>query len=291
MKERWRVVKEAKASGNSGSVYVPREWIGQSVEIRLFNAEEIVLEALLPYIGSILGIYICGPHAAGTGSPEEDIDVLVVSDKEISLEGLDGVNCTVLVRDAVDEYVRLYPGEYAEMVAGAVAIMNGSLLEELKARVPGGDAADEFDESLKRSLAIARSLAREGDHASAAYALMQRLKDHCALTSEGKYSYDTFEEYAAAKGITKEKFRQLYEAYEAKRHERAPEYKVSAEDVAALLKILEEVASEGDEASGERAVEEALEKDRSDVAEEEITRDYLLEKARKYREKYGSGAL
>jgi len=27
MKEQWRVIKEAKASGNSGSVYVPREWI------------------------------------------------------------------------------------------------------------------------------------------------------------------------------------------------------------------------------------------------------------------------
>jgi len=96
----------------------------QPVEIRLYNAEEIALKALLPYAESIAGIYVFGPHAAGSGSPEEAVDVLVIADKVIDLDGLDGVNCTIIARDAIDEYVRTHPAEYAEMISEALPLMN-----------------------------------------------------------------------------------------------------------------------------------------------------------------------
>jgi len=178
MKDTWRVIKEVKPSGNSGSVYVPREWIGQSVELRLYSAEAIVLEALYPYVESILGVYLYGPHATGRGAPDQDIDVLVISDKELDIGDIEGINCTVIVKDKAEEYAKEYPAEYAAILSEAVPLMNEKLLEELRTYKSNDTADDRFYDSLERSLAIARSLAREGDYSSAAYSLIQRLKDY-----------------------------------------------------------------------------------------------------------------
>jgi predicted nucleotidyltransferase len=300
MKDRWRVIKEVRRSGNSGSVYVPREWIGQEVQIRLFNAEAIVLEALYPYVESILGVYLYGPHATGTGSPEQDIDVLVISNKDLDIGDIVGVNCTVIALNNVKEYAREYPADYAAILSEAVPLMNEQLLGELKAHKIDDEAEDSFYDSLERSIAIARSLAREGDHSSAAYALMQRLKDYSVLSSDGKYSYGALEDYAAGKGVEKERFAKLFEVYEAKKHDKEPGYKAAPEDVAALLKILEEIRGKKDEideesypadVSGTLAGEENPGPQEKEAGAGEISKDYLLDKARKYREKYGSGAL
>jgi predicted nucleotidyltransferase len=298
MKDKWRVMKEVKPSGNSGSVYVPREWIGQSVEISLYSAEAIVLEALYPYVESILGVYLCGPHATGRGSPEQDIDVLVISDRSLGLEDLEGVNCTVISLNEVKAYAETYPAEYAGILSEAVPLMNGKLLEELRAYKIDDKAEDIFYDSLDRSIAIARSLAREGDYSSAAYALMQRLKDYSVLSSGGKYSYGALEEYAAGKGVAKERFALLFGVYEAKKHDNEPGYKVTPEDVAGLLKISEEIRGKKDEVAGEAypvdvlaagAAEDSPEPKEKEDAAEGLTRDSLLDKARRYRDKYGSG--
>lgn len=288
MKERWRVIKEVKASGNSGSVYVPREWIGQSVEIRLYNAEEIVLEALLPYAESIMGIYLYGPHARGMGSPEEDIDVLVIAEKELEIADIDGVNCTVIAKEMVTEYIRSNPAEYVSMVSEAVPLMNGRLLEELRAYPLDDSVAERFYESLGRTISIARSLAGEGDYSTAVYSLILRLKDYCVLSSGGRYSYGALEEYVARKGIDKGKFACLYEVYNKKRHEREPDYKPTGSDIAALLKVLEELSGKRNEVSVDRYIMQGGRAATDEpVLDGEITKEYILEKARRYRERLG----
>jgi len=235
MKERWRVIKAVKPSGNSGSVYVPREWIGQSIEVSLYSAEAIVLEALYPYVESILGVYLYGPHAKGIGSPEEDIDVLVITDKSVPIENVDGVNCTAIALEKVGEYARTNQAEYSEMVSEAFPLMNELLLSHLKNYILGKEALTRFEEELDRSLSIARSLEQDKDYVSAAYTLMQRLKDYSVLSSCGIFDYEKLEEYACGEGIEKERFKKLYEAYEAQRGDAEPAYKASSADVEALL--------------------------------------------------------
>jgi|WetSurMetagenome_2_1015567.scaffolds.fasta_scaffold50493_3 predicted nucleotidyltransferase len=300
MKERWRVVKAVKPSGNSGSVYVPREWIGQSVEISLYSAEAIVLEALYPYVGSILGVYLYGPHAAGGASPEEDIDVLVISDKDLDIEDIEGVNCTVIIHDKLEEYAGAYPAEFAAILSEALPLMNERLLREMRAYKLVDKTGEVFYDSLERSIAIARSLAREGDYSSAAYALMQKLLDYSVLSAGGNYSYGAFEGYTAGKGIAKERFAGLFEACEAKKHDKEPRYMAAPEDVAALLKILEEISGKKDEVdvetypedhSGSVVKEGTPEKEVKDAPVEGLSRENLMEKARKYKERYGGGAI
>ena len=265
MKERWRVIKAVKPSGNSGSVYVPREWIGQSVEISLYSAEAIVLEALYPYVESILGVYLYGPHAKGMGAPEQDVDVLVITDKSVPIENAEGINCTVISLEKVAEYAKANQAEYSEMVSEAYPIMNELLLSHLKNYVMGAEALTQFVEELNSSLSIARSLAQEGDYASAAYNLVQRLKDYSVLSSGGIFSYERLEEYVSGRGIDKERFRKLYEAYEAQRGDTEPAYKASSADVDALFSALECLKS------GEKQVKDAPvpeEKKASDFARE-----------------------
>ncbi len=274
MKERGRVVKEVKPSGNSGSVYVPREWIGQSVEVRLFSAESLVLEALYPYVDSIVGIYLFGPHARGPCSPDLDVDVLVVAERELSVERLEGINLVVVLLDELEAYAGANPAEYSGIVNEAVPLMNGQLLEQMRTYRVDGELSAGFPDAVAKSLAIARSLALEGDYASAAYALVQRLKDYSVLSSGGKYSYEHLEDYVSGRGFGKERFRKLFEVYEAKKRDSEPAYGVSSEDIAGLYTVLEQVL-------GSLA-------DKSKASSEDSSREALLDRARKYKEGCGS---
>jgi hypothetical protein len=265
MKERWRVVKAVKPSGNSGSVYVPREWIGQSVEISLYSAEAIVLEALYPHVESILGIYLYGPHAKGMGTPEQDVDVLVITDKSIPIENAEGINCTVIALEKVGEYAKANQAEYSEIVCEAFPVMNELLLAHLKNYIMGDEALTQFIEGLDSSLSIAGSLAQEGDYASAAYALMQRLKDYSVLSSGGIFNYGKLEEYACGKGIDKERFKKLYEAYLAQGRDYEPTYKASMADVEALSEALKCLKSEKEPAKTETVPEEKEESDANEA--------------------------
>src|SRR5512137_484495 len=101
---RRQVIKDVKPSGNAGSVYVPREWIGQMVEISLFSVEAAVLEALYPYLANIQGIYLFGPHGKGQGAPDESIDVLVVVEDVKAIPEIEGMNICVIASEGLEEY-------------------------------------------------------------------------------------------------------------------------------------------------------------------------------------------
>src|SRR5512137_2570118 len=103
---RRQVIKDVKPSGNACSVYVPKEWIGQMVEISIFSVEAAVLEALYPYLANIQGIYLFGPHAKGAGGPDESIDVLVVADDEKAIPETEGMNLRVLSSAGLEEYAK-----------------------------------------------------------------------------------------------------------------------------------------------------------------------------------------
>jgi predicted nucleotidyltransferase len=286
MKERGRVVKAVKPSGNSGSVYVPRDWIGQQVEVRLFNAEAMVLEALYPYAGSVAGIYLYGPHALGTGTPDRDIDVFVVAEKNLPIEKLDGINFVVVLLDELEEYAKANPAEYAAIMDEAVPLMNESLLEQMKSYCVEGNIGG-FYSALEKSLAIARSLAGEGDYASAAYALIQRLRDYSVLSAGGKYSYERLEDYVCGMGVDRERFKKLFGVYEAKKRDSEPAYNVSSEDVSGLYAVLEQLLENANNA-GDASDDSPA--DGSNASAADLSREALLDRARRFRDGYGSGA-
>ena len=289
---RRRVIKEAKPSGNSGSVYVPKEWVGHMVEIKLYSVESMVLEALFPYLESIQGIYLYGPHARGEGTPEQDIDVLVVSDRELPVDKIDCLNIEVIKESELDDYVRTDPAGYSSMIAEAVPVMNQSLLEKLKARASVKEGSGGLSAELEKALAIAKSLQQDGDLSSAAYTLVNRLRDFLAVSSaDGRFSYERLEEIAGKGGINSDKFRKLYGVYEAKKDDKPVEYNVSSADIMRLYLLLNEVRKKGVAPAGDKAEEKSEIKEnagepvKGDI--EELTRDKLLDRARKFRENGG----
>jgi len=301
MKDRRRqVIKEVRPSGNSGSIYVPREWIGHMVEIKLFSVESMVLEALFPYLESIQGIYIYGAHARGVGTPEQDIDVLVVSDRELPLAKIEGMNIEVIKADEIEEYVKADPAEYSAMVNEAVPVMNQSLLNRLKEYLPDINKAKDRD-NIDKALAIAKSLEKEGDLSSAAYTLINRIRDYSVLTAiDGTYSYEGLEDFVGKRGISREKFRKLYDVYLAKKDDKPVAYNVSSADIMRLYLIVNGIRKKGDakNEAADSSVEKADDSRNKNepVADsvkqgEELTRENLLDKARKYKERYGSDEL
>jgi len=239
------IIKKVMKSGNSGSVYVPKEWIDQLVLIRLFSVNGMVLDALSPYLGNILGIYLYGSHARGDETRDSDIDVFVITNKEIVLREMHGMNIEVIRMDEIEDYFKEHPIEFYSMIREAVPIMNESLLEKLRGFELDSEKIKKYYEDVERTLTLVKELERDGDLSGAVYSLILRLKGmYIIQLGDREYSREGFEDFMAEKGIKKERFRRLYGVYRAKRGDKEVGYEVSLRDVRMLYEIAEKVLGE-----------------------------------------------
>ena len=246
MNRKKHIIKKVMKSGNAGSVYVPKDWIDQLVVIRLFSVNAMILEALSPHIENILGIYLHGPHARGEGSPESDIDVFIITDKEIPLKKTGGMNIEAVNMDEVEEYVRDNPVEFHHMIREAVPVMNETLLEELRSYELNQEMIEGYYRDVEKTLSLARELELDKDHSGAIYSLILRLKGMYSIQlGEEEYSREGLEDYIVDKGLSREKFRKLYEVYEARKEEKQPQYETTLRDVRKLHRIAEDMLEEG----------------------------------------------
>jgi predicted nucleotidyltransferase len=247
MKNRKRhIIKKVMKSGNAGSVYVPKDWIDQLVVIRLFSVNGMVLEALSPYLENIQGIYLHGPHARGEDVGGSDMDVFVVTKKEVSPRKTHGMNIETVRRDEIEEYARENPVEFHSMIKEAVPIMNESLLDELREYKLDREGIDKYYRDVERTLSLAKELEKDGDLSGAVYSLILKLKGMYVIGLKGEeYSRDEFEDFMVERGIKRDRFRSLYEVYRAKKGERVPGYEVSVRDVRRLYETAAMMAGEG----------------------------------------------
>ncbi|MBN2251036.1 MAG: DUF2080 family transposase-associated protein [Candidatus Altiarchaeota archaeon] len=260
MKARREVIKNVKPSGNSGGVYVPKEWIGRKVEVRLYSVEAMVLEALYPYLDVVEGIYLCD-------SSDKVVEVLVVAREDLQPDSLEGVVFDVVRSDSFMDYLRSGPADWLEKTARAVPLMNESLLGEMRELKVDDSVVDSFHAGIGTALAVARALEEDGDLEGALYSLISRARDRHVVSGGGIDGvYEALEAEAAKRGIPKERFGRLYGIYKARKAGLKPEYRASRKDLEVFYGILEEEGSD---------------------EKEKVTKEVLLERARRYREACG----
>jgi len=242
-----QIVKPVMRSGGSGSVYVPKDWIGQKVIVRPLNISDNILHLVSPYMNNVMGIFLYGSYARGEESPESDIDVLIITDTGIESIPSNGFDIEAVGYERIKKLVSEDPVGYFSIVHEAVPIMNKRLLNELKRIKPKKKSLNVYYGSTKSALKIVRGLLdMEGvsseDLPPCIYSLLLRLRGLYLVrcnSQRKKYLNAEFENFVVRRGFPPEKYRGVYAIYRAVRDKkRIPKYYVSKKDVELLYEIV-----------------------------------------------------
>ena len=214
------VVKEVMDRGHSGTIYLPKAWIGQRVVVQPLNVRDYVLGALAPYLEDVSGLFLYGSYARGEQSLVSDIDVLVVSEKKFPLEKVGLISIESGSLEQIKARISKDPVGYYSIVQEAIPLINAPLLSELKKIVPSRRGLKEYFDMTESALRICDGLLKEGgsDQSGVIYSLVLRLRGlytlRCRMRKEG-YSADGLMDYVSGKGINRETFEKIYSVYRA----------------------------------------------------------------------------
>jgi predicted nucleotidyltransferase len=240
-----KMVKKVIPSGNAGGVYVPKKWINQYVVVTLFRAEDYVLDVFKPFMDDLLGIYMHGSHARGDAGPDSDINVLVVSKKDINYQRKPGLNAEIVLADDLSSYAQANPVDYFSFINEAVPLMDSGLLESMRGYTIDDEKIKKFCTDVRISLKMLDNLVSEGDYAAVAYSLIYRLRGlYIVHARVRKYTHRGFEEFLLSAGLSHDDYCRLYGTYRAKRDDKVSGCEPTLADIESLRRIAEKTLKE-----------------------------------------------
>ena len=200
-----RLTKKVQKIGNGAHVYLPKELIGQKVTIQpvqksIPDIKAEALELLKPYLVHIQGIYLCGSYARGEQSVDSDIDLVVVTDKDITIPAK--IREYEIVSGSVDQIQNTLEHNAISilpMLKESKVILNESLLYQLQKNKLTKKNVKWYIETTESSLAIVKDWISDKDKKSIkpiVYSLIMRLRGLYILTSilhNNEYSNKLFE--------------------------------------------------------------------------------------------------
>lgn len=132
--------KRVARSGNSGAVWVPKDWLGEEILVtRLatpkLSLEEELFNILLPHMQDISAIFLYGSYARKEETKDSDIDIFVIAKHKFTLKPTKRFDITVIEHTKLQETVQKNPFIYT-LVHEARPLINSTLLAELQAIKP-----------------------------------------------------------------------------------------------------------------------------------------------------------
>ena len=83
-----QLIKKVTSIGNGAHIFTPRGWLDDEVlliRVPKQSIENRILDVLKPYLENIVGVYLYGSYARKDQNTESDIDLLVITNKKISI--------------------------------------------------------------------------------------------------------------------------------------------------------------------------------------------------------------
>lgn len=242
------VTKTVKRYGNSGGVYLPAGWIGGRVKFELveepLDPKKDLLRLPLEHVVSII---LYGSYARGEMTKDSDIDVIVVTDDdatiEIPKEFMKKYDMQVRSASRLKSSVERDPVFYKVIKDESVALFNHGFLNQLKQVQPKASGMKTRLDLAESSLNIVKSFIDMGaDPAGMAYPLMMRLKEalfiECFLSNK-IYTTTLLKKEVLASGISNRDFETLLAIYRAVRDGEKLKREVSIDTIAKLASLLE----------------------------------------------------
>ena len=222
-----QIRKRVARSGNSGAVWVPKGWLGEEIIItrietpRLSLKEEII-NAVLPYLEGISGIFLYGSYARKEEAKDSDIDVLIIAKHKFTIENMKRFDIEVIEMGRIRHAVQKNPFIYAA-INEARPVFNGSLLEELRqSKKDFKSFISWFKETTKDSIKSTEEFIEldrlESEYLnsySILYSLMLRLRGVFLIKSlldNKPFSNYSFKKFII-KHISEHEFKKVYKIY------------------------------------------------------------------------------
>lgn len=131
-----QIRKRVARSGNSGAVWVPKEWLGEEIlvtriEPPKLSLSEEVINIVFPYLKGISGVFLYGSYARKEETKDSDIDILAIAESKFNLKNRKKFDIEIIETGKIKEAVQKNPFVYA-IINESRPIFNNSLLNELR---------------------------------------------------------------------------------------------------------------------------------------------------------------
>ena len=240
--------KKVARSGNSGAVWVPKDWLGEEILITRLETkkslEEEILKILLPYLKNISSIFLYGSYARKEETKDSDVDILVIAENKFKIKA-DKFDINVIQADNIEESVRTNAFIYA-VILESKPIVNSYLLTNLKKiKFNSKDFVKFYIDSTKDSILSTKEMIEldrlDGEYItsySIIYSLILRLRGifliNCILKNK-TFSNALFKEY-----LTKhtQEFKKIYDIYRGIRDNKTINTQIEINSAELLLNLL-----------------------------------------------------
>ncbi len=246
-----KIIKHVRAFGTGAAVIVPKEWIGERVEISVKTIpwKLELIELITPHLDKIKGVYLIGSYARKEEKADSDIDILIVAKEKIKLESK-RFHISVLTSENLEKRSFLKIFLYAALLE-AKAILNESLLGELKQKAkPSYEEVKDYLYTTKLGINSIESLIKIDRNEESKYftsigviySIILRLRGLLILKNSLKGKATNFKEFKKkliAEGISKDVFEEFYRIYlKEKKNLIIGQEKVLLKDVEKIVDIL-----------------------------------------------------
>lgn len=242
-----QITKQARLFGNGAHIFVPREWAGQ--EIILIKKEEPlekrIMKVIEPHLPIIKGVYLYGSRARGEFDKSSDIDLFIITSKDLKLKVKD-FEIVCMKEEDIEKNIKFEPLIMYSILREAKSIINSDLLDKLKERYkPKIEDFKEFLESSKRMININEMFLEEDKDSrsisgAVVYSLILRLRGifiiNCLLNKE-EHSNKRFINWICSKENISG-FKNIYEGYREFKNDKKISRKIENSDLFKLVKLL-----------------------------------------------------
>ena len=224
------VTKIVKKYGNSGGIYLPAEWVGGKVKIELveqpLNPKKDLLGSLP--LEHVVSLILYGSYVRGEMTEDSDIDVILVTDGE-KTEIPQDIRARYDIQVKGVEQLKLSvthdPLFHKILCDEAIALVNGNLLDEIRAIKPETRSINTRIELIESSLGIVKEMLELGaDGKDVVYPLVLRIKEallmECFLENK-KYNTKALRK-SVLKNCTPAEFSSLMSIYRNIRDDKKP---------------------------------------------------------------------
>jgi predicted nucleotidyltransferase len=236
------LIKECKPSGNSASIYVPKDWENRLVRVSLLSPRELIIEVLKPHLQHVRGAYVYGSYVRGEAKEGSDIDALIVVSKKIDIAPKKPLELIVATEEALRATLDKCPIPLKSILNEAEVLINDELLERLRAvEIDHQRYIDLLNETIQRTEKYTPAIEREQNLRAIVYSLILRLRAvyHLKLMKEGrKYTHKGFKEYVLKCGLDEDAYEGLCWIYRMVRDKKTfSEAKITLDDIKKLNAI------------------------------------------------------
>ena len=246
------IIKKIIKVGNSAGILVPKKWYGGEAKVELIkkplNIKEDIIKILIPYLPSIMGIYLVGSHSRNEQTKDSDIDIIAIS-KDITKEITNkDYHISIYPLSNIEKTIKEHPILILPRLLEAMPIINKALLENLKHSSINLKSVLEFIKETVKIIKINKKLIEINKGKitpnEVIYSSMLRLRGIFIARNLIKKQVSFNEEFKKllSQQMDKKEIEDCYNIYRALRNDNIPRSNISSFTGEKLLNFLEKEA-------------------------------------------------